>query len=296
MKIFFLLLAVMVASFATAQISSNLPVVKWSTFQAGTASKLKTFETRVISTEGAWQKYWVTLTGNPASTAPRGLEWSKEELWVIALGERRTGGCNLYVRSAVFVDARNVHVEYVETSPPPGAVSTQVMTSPYVVIRVERCGGSPQFVRCEDAGFNYGGTTVILPNYSEEAIRPLRWGLLDRGQYSNVTAERTFALASRREYEYYAKNAFPNNSFMLELGRDVRWEDEMVVAIHSGSKARYTSVEVDRATVDNQGRVQITWFESVPIDGQMTRCTPYLLMRIPRYTTSPSIRKTYGRS
>ena len=294
MRYLFVLLALIWASFVTAQ--SAYPIVKWSTFQAGTMAKIKRYETRVISTEGSWQSYWVTLTGNPASTAPKGLEWAREELWVIALGERTTGGCNLYVRSISFVDPRNVNVEFVETTQPAGSHTIQVVTSPYVVLRVERNGGVPRFVRCEDPGFNMGGSTVLLPTYNDDPIRPLRWGLLDRGTGSKISGDRIFNLATQREFENYARSAFPNNSWMQELSREVAWRDEMVVAIHCGTRARFTSVEIDRATVDQNGRVTISWFENTPSDGALTRCNPYLLMRIPRYSTSPTMRKTYGRS
>ncbi len=290
-------LACLLPVLAVAQMAPGLPAVKWSTFHAGTNSRQKTFSTRVLSTEGTWQKYWSELTGNSAASAPRGLEWAREELWVIALGERRTGGVCVTVRSVSFVDARNIEVQYVETAPPPGSITSQAITSPYVVIRVERNSGSPRFVRCDDFG-GIGSGTVLLPGWGyEDPVRPIRWGLLDRGVYSNVTVERTFTLASRREYEQHAKNAFPGSEEMLELSRDVRWEDEMVVAIHAGPKNRQTNVEIDRVTVDHAGRITITWYESVPLDGSMRRCSPYLLMRLPRYTTTaPIIRRTYGRS
>lgn len=294
LSIFFLLV---LSCFALGQVHGQaLPTVKWSTFQGGTMSRIKTFETRVLSTEGSWQIYWNRLTGNPASTAPKGIEWAHEELWVIAAGERQTGGYNIYVRGARYVDARNIHVEYVLTTPQSGGVSTQVITSPYVVLRVERSGGTPQFVRCDDFGYNMGGSTVLLPPYYEDSERPLRWSLMDRGAYSNVGTERIFGLATRREFSSYLNNAFPNNEEMAQLERDVRWDSEMVIAIHGGSENRLTSIEIDRAVVDQNGRVTITWFEDSGRGVNSTRCTPYLLMRIPRYTTMPTVRKVYGRS
>ena len=297
MRFIWILFAFALASLGFAQMvhTQALPTVTWSTFQGGTVSRIKTFETKVISTEGAWQTYWVRLTGNPASTAPKGIDWAREELWAIAAGERSSGGYNIYVRNAQFTDARNVQVEYVLTSPGSGGVTTQAITSPYVVLRVGRSGGVPKFIRCDDYGFNTGGSVVFLPPYYEDQDRPLRWSLLDRGQVSGIANEGVFALATRREFDEYVRKVFSGDEELADLARSVRWDNEMILAIHAGTKPRSTVVEIDRAVVDQSGRVLITWFENSPPQAPMTRCTPYLLMRLPRYTTLPTVRKVYGR-
>lgn len=288
------LIAMCLGCLALGQFNTQtLPVARWSTFQGGTYSQIKNFETRVISTEGAWQTYWRTLTGNSPATAPKGIDWAREELWVVAAGERRTGGSSLYIRSVQHVDARNVQVEYVMTTSQ-GGMSTQAVTSPYAVIRVERTGGVPKFVRCDDSQLFPGGSTVLLPSYYEDTVRPLRWNLLERGSQSNVGREGTFALASRNEFSRYLESAFPRDEEMAKLESRVRWHSDMILAIHTGSRNRPTSIEIETATVDQYGRVMITWFEREARSDNPQRCQPYLLMSFPRTSTQPVVRKVYG--
>lgn len=285
------------AALGLAQGFNDRPPVRWSTFQSGQISKIRQFETRVLVTEGQWQSFWRRLTGNAADTAPRGVNWAREELWVVCLGERRTGGYSVFIKSAQFVDPRNIDVVWVERTPAPGGMVTQALTAPYVVIKVERNAGTPRFVRGEDGGIGGPGTIIVTPGhpgFDDNQPFPLRWGLLDRGAYSWVNQERHFNLVTQREWEAYARNAFPQNDDMLRLGERVRWDDEMVVALHLGVESRHNTVEIDRVTVDREGRVTIVWFERTPPEAQAGRCSPYLIIRIPRYTTAPTIRKTVG--
>ncbi len=292
-----LLLSCLLTMVASAQQMGGLPTVQWSMFRTGQNAQIKTFQTRVISTEGAWQTFYRQLTGEPASNAPRGANWATEELWVIVLGERKTGGYGVFVRNAVHVNARDIEVTFVEQTPAPGGVATQAITSPFVVVKANRTGGVPRFVRGNSVTNTVGGGSIlypVYPDYGNQGPIPIRWGLLDRGLYSPINETRTFFLATRREFDEYARQVFPRVEGMDRLSDDVRWSDEMIVAIHAGSKSRSTTIEIDRVVLEGNSRVLIQWYEHAGLDSRAGRCSPYLLMRIPRLTTAPIVRKVLG--
>lgn len=278
---------------ATAQ-SSAFPVVRWSTFRTGTSSNIKNFQTRVIHTEGQFQMFWRELTGDSPSSAPRDINWAREEIWVIALGERRTGGHSVMVRSVQFVNPQDIEVLFFERAPQPGQMVTQALTHPYIILRVERSAGRPKFVRGEDPGFA-GGTIITGPGWIDHGPTPVRWGILDRGFFSNVNGQQHFTLQTRREYLEHVRNAFPGQRDFERMADDVDWRDEMVVALYLGRRGVETRVEVESVLLEKDGRLWIRWFEESDRSPAARVCNPYLLMRVPRISTAPVIRKTFGR-
>lgn len=88
------------------------------------------------------QEEWVALWKRHAGTLPQAAEvpkvdWSKEMVLAVFMGERSTGGYSVQIRGAKEQDGKlTAEVEYV--SPKPGGFVTQAFTSPFHIAAVAK--------------------------------------------------------------------------------------------------------------------------------------------------------------
>lgn len=120
-----------------------LDIVKWSTFDSGQNSQAKGLLTRVINNEAEFQAYWSKYQGQAPYTAPRGIQWGKEMLIAIHIGERSTGGYKVHVDSIKRERSSELVLSYVETTP--SGPTTQALTSPWTIVKMDRTAGNPVF-------------------------------------------------------------------------------------------------------------------------------------------------------
>lgn len=135
--------AILVAT-AVAQFGYGLQGVNYRTFDSGVISRITTPRQQVINNEAELQSYWLQHTGS-ALSAPRGIEWGKELLLAIHVGSRPSSGYQVYVESISRPTPNDLVVRYVESQPPKGMLNAAMMTSPWVLVRVERAGGNFRF-------------------------------------------------------------------------------------------------------------------------------------------------------
>jgi hypothetical protein len=112
--------------------------MSWRTLQNGGYGAVQERTPRVkISTDAAsYARDWEALVGS--GTLPP-ADLSKESVIFILAGRRNTGGYAVQAENATVTgDAATVRVRSVE--PPSGGVTTQVITSPFVVIAVAHPG------------------------------------------------------------------------------------------------------------------------------------------------------------
>jgi hypothetical protein len=144
-----ILLIVVVLAFAggsRAQLSRYENPIKWDQYMAAEYCGIDKTTTQVINNEAEWQTFWAKLSGQGAQTAPKDVDWNKYVLMAITLGTKPTPGYSVYVESVERTRAYEYVVHYVEWQPQPGQLLAQVTTSPFVIIRVEKTTGTPQFV------------------------------------------------------------------------------------------------------------------------------------------------------
>lgn len=96
----------------------------------------------MLRTPAEWEAFWRQVKRE----MPRPLDAAQEIAVVIQLGERRTAGFEARVLSAR-IDNRTLLVTYEEIAPGPGAISAQVLTSPWVVAVVQRTDLPVEFRR-----------------------------------------------------------------------------------------------------------------------------------------------------
>jgi len=300
MRVILLFMLSLLAMWASAQHFNDptKPPIQYSVFREGTNGKLKTFRTYRIKTNADWQRTWTEVTGEPANLAPRGVDWMKDELWVICLGERPTGGYSLRFLGAEYLDTNIIEAKYGEVAPLRGEFVTQAITSPYIVVRVNKTAGNPKFTRC-NVGEGYdGGTVIIGPGYTYGPdTRPIRWNQVDKGANCNYRESRSFVLTTESEFIEYWKAVHPSRELTNALLRSIGWSDEIVIALHAGQTNQPGArVEIDRVLLDSSGKLSISWYVDYEQGiGSNRYSSPYLLLRLPRYTTNPQIRKLPGR-
>lgn len=132
--------------------------ITWDTYRTGQFSQIETYRTYIIRDQGQFEDYWYKTTGNPRRTAPQDVNWLKNELVAIHLGKKPTGGYSIYVGGVNQVEGLTYNINVVEQRPGPGAMLSQEITSPFVIIRLPR----------RTATYLFSRTVEIAPSYNPD--------------------------------------------------------------------------------------------------------------------------------
>jgi hypothetical protein len=140
MRTFVGLCALALAVGATAQLAgnlgSNVSNVRYATIASGTDVKTNSPGLYVLTEPSSWGSYWAQHHNGAPPRLEQGffLKW---RLVAIHSGNRSTGGYGLVVNKIVRrIDRATINAT--ELTPPPRARNTQAITSPWVLMRVER--------------------------------------------------------------------------------------------------------------------------------------------------------------
>lgn len=96
----------------------------------------------VVRSAGDWQALWRDHAG-PGAAAPE-VDFSTEMVVGVFLGARNTGGYDVEI-TGVEPEGTGLVVRCTETTPGPGAMLAQVITSPFHLVRVARTDGDVRF-------------------------------------------------------------------------------------------------------------------------------------------------------
>jgi hypothetical protein len=153
-------LVLVAATLAAAQFLAN-DVIRYRTYETGLQSRVERQSFFILNNEAEFQRYWQTAQGQPPQTAPRGIDWGREQLVAFHIGRRPTAGYSAQVGSIQRVRPNEVVAEFVELLPVPGQMQAQVVTSPWIIIRMDRTPGTLSFrTRMEQTRPGFG---VIPP-------------------------------------------------------------------------------------------------------------------------------------
>jgi hypothetical protein len=110
--------------------------LKVETLQQGAYSGVTERKAVLIADEAAWRAQWQQSAANqvPVPAAPP-VDFSKNSLVAVYMGEQRTGGYSVRVTSAQLIDSTLV-VTVQETRPSPGSMVTMALTQPFHVVRI----------------------------------------------------------------------------------------------------------------------------------------------------------------
>lgn len=226
-----------------------LDIVKWSTLQSGQNSKIKASMTRVINNEAEFQTYWASAMGQSPNSAPRNVDWLKEQVLAVHLGERNTGAYSVRVSRIERVHAAELMVTYVESAPGKRELTPTVITSPWTLIRMERTAGNLRFQKQTEerrypivVGRGCGCCSACTCTPSWDSVGPVRgarlgepvgWRMWDGGAYSGISDYRVTVMRMVSDLgTYWSAHSGSNHS---PFDKDpVRWGQEQLVALNLG--------------------------------------------------------------
>ena len=90
----------------------------------------------------AWKSLHAGVPGNPAPA----VDFGTQTVFLVALGQRNTGGYTVHIDRIVRT-GDSTSVLYTVTSPGPGCMTSQMMSSPVVAVSTSRVTGAVRFER-----------------------------------------------------------------------------------------------------------------------------------------------------
>ncbi len=110
----------------------------FTTIAAGQQSGVEKPREIVIRTAADWKKLW--MEHSPDEPMPA-VDFSKSVVAGVFLGLRSTGGHGVTI-SSVDRQGKGVVVRWREQKPDPGAMVIQMLTFPFVLVRIDDAGAS----------------------------------------------------------------------------------------------------------------------------------------------------------
>jgi protease stability complex PrcB-like protein len=120
-------------------------LVMFETVAQGTDSNINESRQVVIRSAAEWQALWKAHDDDGATPV---VDFARSVVLGVFLGSRPTAGFGAEV-TAVKKEGERWVVEYLERRPPPGALTAQVLTSPYHLVSVPRDIGIVEFRRLQ---------------------------------------------------------------------------------------------------------------------------------------------------
>lgn len=258
------------------------PSLRWQTFGRGDNSLSNKPMQRVLVTQGDAERHLSAFL--PGIRVPKGFDFSKE--WIIAIhaGERRTGGHATFVESIKKTQGE-VLIEYVDEAPNPKAMSSQALTSPFVLVRVDAYTGNAVFKGRAQVCRNIVNTrpscwTPCVPTYPIN----LTFDVADDGAYSNVGNSNTFFINSDREWRDYWYNGLGKDPDEDPAPNVADFRYDQIVAIHIGNQFRLGArIILTDVKIVGPGRVEIRYSVKDPPATNIAKSnSPYVVLVIPR--------------
>ncbi len=162
MKTITLLLLALASSIGYCQ--NGIGVDKWIVFRpylAGTMSNVTAERHDVITSQNQFQKYWHDVFGRDPKETPTDVDFNTEELVAIHLGRRPSTGYSLLVTNVERGKSLEVKVSFFELLPQPGFAQGQIVTSPWVIVRLPRITANYVFAKVQ--GDVIGGVPAVPP-------------------------------------------------------------------------------------------------------------------------------------
>ncbi len=133
----------MIALLLAAMLQVTPPSIR--TLDRGTNSQAELARQEVARTPAEWSALWRSHA--PNRPVPD-VDWSSMMVAAVFLGSRSTGGYSVeIVRTRA--DGGSLVVEYVEKRPAPGAITVQILTSPFHIVVIPAFSGPVRFVNAD---------------------------------------------------------------------------------------------------------------------------------------------------
>lgn len=263
------------------------------TIKKGYQSSIKQLGLRPIYTQNQFQTYWAQSTGQPANTAPGGIDWIKQMVLAVHLGQRTTGGFDVDVMR---IDTSNgvASVLVRERKPLQGEIVAQAFTSPWVIVRFDRTtlpfrmeltqSQNSQIILPNGGSvIRQGGLTITTGNPVVWATYGDGWAEYDRGIWCESAETNQFVISSQTEFTEYFVSIRGKRADQVPL--NVNWATEKLVAIHIGDRPNPGyRIQVEKIeVVGNQGIIHAVEVSDTNFAGVRGRnARPYVMVKVSR--------------
>lgn len=120
----------------------------FTTVAEGQGSGIESPEKVVISTQAEWKALWARHA--PGQPMPK-VDFSRSMVLGVFLGTRNTGGFEVRI-TGVRHEGGSLLVAWQESSPPPDAIVTQMLTSPFHLVQTEKSDAKVEWRREDGSG------------------------------------------------------------------------------------------------------------------------------------------------
>jgi hypothetical protein len=115
-------------------------------YLSGEHSLIKDELVTLVEDKDQLASLWLTAFGKH-TPPPKNFDFNKYCLAAIMLGDRPTGGYGVNIDRLARIGPKEVQIQYSEARPAKGAVVTQTVTQPFVLLRLPRNQDNLSFVR-----------------------------------------------------------------------------------------------------------------------------------------------------
>lgn len=271
--------------------------VSFSAIRTGSNSRIETQGMYELVTEGDFQVYWARSTGQAPETAPR-IDWNRQKVVAIHLGKRPTGGYSVMVQR-IQKDITFATITAVERKPVPGQYVSEGITSPFVLIRVDRLTIPFKLSLTEARGGLVPGGNIIITDPGTVIVNPndhsrrngggvdprfdVDWSTYDTGFRCHQGQSGAFPIDNEAQWQNYWSRMTGRPPY--DAPRDVDWFNYRLVAVHLGTRPTGGfSIRVSRVEKNGMTGI-IRAIEQTPVPGSMVtqaQTSPYTIIRVPR--------------
>jgi PrcB C-terminal len=124
------------------------PSVSYETIKEGTSSGVRESMAKLITTDAEWTDLWKKHVSIlvPQPLLPE-VDFTSESIVAIFAGEKKTSGYRVLIKD-VSMKEKDVVVTYKITEPPANSFTLQVVTQPFLLLKVSKPeGGTIQLVK-----------------------------------------------------------------------------------------------------------------------------------------------------
>ena len=283
-------------------VASDPNKINWQLLTSGVKSRIKTEGITEITTGGDLERYWARLTGQDVRTAPKGVDWVRNKVLAITLGERETGGYSVFVRSIERGSGNATVVTATEKTPMPGQYVAKGATAPFILVRVDRHPGNfvlnwsqpvengnllfpPNYGGGYNNGYDYGNNDGNPPSLLDDGAEEIWWRGLDQGSNCRVQGQ-SFTIVEnadqmRKVYTKLFGRFTPLNESFAER---MNWQKEKLVVVTLGQRSSGGyGINVRGVFTNPNGRTVVKATETAPRPGQlrtMEMSSPFVILRV----------------
>jgi hypothetical protein len=122
-------------------------IVNYEIVQQGTYSGKRDTIAKLIATQAEWEQLWKQHVSVlvPQPPVPQ-IDFETEVVVAIFAGEKKSGGYAVVIKD-VSAEVNDVVVTYRFTEPQPGSFTIQVITQPYVILKMDKPKGIVRLVQ-----------------------------------------------------------------------------------------------------------------------------------------------------